>query len=250
MSNVYHDIKELGLLVGPGSYTGPCSWFGGQFDQGVKESEGLAFFQESDLDEPELLLHHWVAYLLPQDDRRGMARRILDDCHGCALPYDYSLLPKDFLRNPKTRVLVRRKLAPGKYKSIACRPLDWGPDVRNVTARIDLTRGAMKALGAKHGDVIEYIVPSPTDVIYGWLPEIEQEPEVTEVSDVRDKLPPGQGTGEITKPGTKKPGWKWASLALVAAALAAWATGGWSGFWTWLVTNGGSELLELIGTAF
>ena len=78
--------------------TGPCSWFGGPEDMGVKSDEGLAFIT-SVSQAPELFLPEQPS------GTTGLARRLDPDVFYIACRWDYQKTPRDMLLNNKALVI-------------------------------------------------------------------------------------------------------------------------------------------------
>src|SRR5262245_42382200 len=124
--------------------SGTCSWFGGPDDDGVSPSEGLAFLYEVS-DAPDLFLP------TQPPGTTGLARRLDPETFYVATRWDYSVTPKDMLRDQSRKALVRA----GDREFLA-RPADWGP--HESTGRVaDLSPGLMEALGILTDDEVEVI---------------------------------------------------------------------------------------------
>lgn len=134
----------------PVRFAGDCSWFGGPDDDGVSPSEGLAFLYQV-ADAPDLFL--------PQQPpgTTGLARRLDPETFYVACRWDYSITPKDMLRDQSLKALVR-----ANGKEFLARPADWGPN-ENTHRAADLSPGLMEALGLDTDDPVEIIYPAPAD---------------------------------------------------------------------------------------
>lgn len=143
--------------------TGSCSWFGGPDDDGVSPSEGLAFLYEVS-DAPDLFLPS------QPPGTTGLARRLDPETFYVATRWDYSITPKDMLRDQSKMALVR-----ANDREELARPADWGPN-ENTGRVADISPGLMDALGIGTDDEVEVIYPAPDQ------PQPEPEPEVAEVN--------------------------------------------------------------------
>lgn len=133
-------------------FIGKCSWFGGPEDHGVKTDEGLALYPDhASLEHapPQLFLTEQPVNTI------GTARRLNPNAYYCAMRWEYHKTPIAYLR--KTLVTVKN---PKTGKIIMVHPADWGPNVR--TGRIiDLSHGAINALGLETDDKVEVEVRLP-----------------------------------------------------------------------------------------
>lgn len=127
-------------------FKGPCSWFGGPDDDGVDPDEGLAFFYEYD-DAPHLFLDE------QPPGTTGLARRLNPDMFYVACRWDYSVTPKEMLRDRTKKCLVT---AGGE--TVEAWPADWGPHVDTGRAA-DLSQGLMDYLNLDTDDEVEVIYP-------------------------------------------------------------------------------------------
>jgi len=126
---------------------GSCSYFGGPYDTGVSESEGLAFIYEINEDNQQLFL--------PINTGTGLARQLNPFVNYVACRWDYGVTPKDMLAESGQRALVRA-LATGR-EALAF-PADWGP--HESTDRVaDLSPGLCEILGVETDDEVEVIYP-------------------------------------------------------------------------------------------
>lgn len=126
--------------------TGKASWFGGPDDDGVSESEGLAFIYDV-MDAPHLFLPEGT----PGTEGLGLARRLNPFVHFFAMRFDYSLHPKETLL--EKRALIRNVKTGMALQAI---PADWGP--HESTGRVvDLSQSLMEDLGLETDDVVEVI---------------------------------------------------------------------------------------------
>jgi len=112
---------------------GKCSWFGGPDDKGVNESETLALYP------------------------RRLARSLEPDEFYCAIRMLYNVIPgmtveegKQIYRDHLQVKVTNLKNA----RTVLCKIVDWGPDTRTGRT-IDLSPGAMKALGVRTDDEVE-----------------------------------------------------------------------------------------------
>jgi hypothetical protein len=139
-------------IAGTKTVTGKVSEFGGPKDTGVKEDEGLALVEISDL-------AHFHGLFLAADDPRlegatGLARRLNPDACYIAMRWDYHETPKAFLQSIQVQVSAN-----GKH--VMARPVDWGPNVK--TGRVaDLSPGVLAALGLKTDDTATILYPLPS----------------------------------------------------------------------------------------
>jgi uncharacterized protein (TIGR02594 family) len=125
---------------------GPCSWFGGPEDMGVKSDEGLAFITSVN-QAPQLFLPE------QPPNTTGLARRLDPDVFYIACRWDYKKTPRDMLLKHKAWVH-----APDTGMSLMAYPADWGPNEK--TGRIaDLSPGLMDALGIETDDEVEVVFP-------------------------------------------------------------------------------------------
>jgi uncharacterized protein (TIGR02594 family) len=137
---------------------GPCSWFGGPEDGGVKSDEGLAFISKVS-QAPELFLPEQPPKL-PTDPgypgtTTGLARRLDPEVHYIACRWDYAKTPRDMLLSELA--LVR---SPDTDLEFEAFPADWGPN--SNTGRVaDLSQGLLIDLGLETDDEVEVIFPSP-----------------------------------------------------------------------------------------
>lgn len=138
--------------------TGPCSWFGGPADTGVRPDEGLALWEphELPLAPPGLFLRQQPA------GTTGLARRLNPDAHYVACRWDYAALerrglPRGILR--ACQVAVRRPDRP-ELGTVWAWPADWGPNQRTRRAA-DLSPGLMKALQLRTDDVVTVTLYAP-----------------------------------------------------------------------------------------
>ena len=127
--------------------SGTCSWFGGPEDDGVSESEGLAFIYNVG-DAPHLFLSQQPS------NTTGLARRLDPGVFYVACRWDYQKTSKDMLRDQTRKAIVR-----AKGKEFLAYPADWGPheDTHRVA---DLSPALMEALGLTTDDVVEISYPA------------------------------------------------------------------------------------------
>lgn len=128
---------------------GRVSWFGGEDDEGVSSSEGLAFLFSVD-DKPEIFLDEQPA------GTTGLARRLdSDGSNYFAVRFDYSQFSKEFLAGPA----MARITAPKTGKSCLATPADWGPHV-DTNRCCDVSRKVLyEELGIETDDEIELVFP-------------------------------------------------------------------------------------------
>jgi hypothetical protein len=117
---------------------GKMSTFGGPNDNGMTPSEGLALFDNSDLNNPK---HAGLFLPAPPPGTSGLGRRLNPDKFYIACRWNYSETPRDFLRD--TTALVEN---PQNGRQASARPVDFGPNVS--TGRVtDLSPGLAGFLG-------------------------------------------------------------------------------------------------------
>jgi hypothetical protein len=135
------------------SAQGTCSWFGGPDDlTGVSPTEGLAFIQAVD-QAPHLFL--------PEDEYNkdlGLARRLNPQTAYLACRWDYSVTPKEMLRDSGQRALVT-----ANGISIKAWPADWGPHEEQTGRAADLSPFLMECLQVKTDDIVSVIYPCPDE---------------------------------------------------------------------------------------
>jgi hypothetical protein len=131
---------------------GPCSFFGGPKDMGVKSDEGLALVERSDFGHGD-----WTGIFLPTQPpgTTGLARALNPDAHYIACRWDYTETSKKYLQGIKVTV---KNPANGKVASDV-RPVDWGPGIKTRIA--DLSPGLMAYLGLNTDDIVEVEIPIP-----------------------------------------------------------------------------------------
>jgi len=126
---------------------GRMSHFGGPDDDGVSESEGLAFHHT--------INGHNQHLFLPIDEGTGLARRLNPFVPYVAVRWDYNVTPKDMLAESGDRALVR-SIATGR--AALAWPSDWGP--HEDTGRVaDLSPGLCEVLDLETDDECEVIYP-------------------------------------------------------------------------------------------
>jgi len=130
--------------------TGAMSTFGGADDTGVSPSEGLALCEPGEVGKfPGLFLTAQPA------GTTGLARRLDPKSHYIACRWDYSETPRAYLQGISVTVTN-----PKNGKSLAARPIDWGPNER--TTRIaDLSPGLAADLGLATNDICKVALPLP-----------------------------------------------------------------------------------------
>ena len=124
--------------------SGKCSWFGGPNDQGMAESEPLAFLFEVS-QAPDLFL---------EGATEALGRALDPEEYYIAMRWDYDEISKEDLL--KTICLVRN---PANGRSFWARPSDWGPGIEDRLC--DISPGLMDALGVETDDEVEVIVLPP-----------------------------------------------------------------------------------------
>jgi len=128
-------------------FSGPVSWFGGPDDEGVSESEELAFLYEYD-DAPHLFLDN------QPPGTTGLARRLNPDVFYVACRWDYDVTPKEMLADQSKLALV--KTARGRM-ALAW-PADWGPH-EDTGRAADISPGLMDALLISTDDEVTVSYP-------------------------------------------------------------------------------------------
>lgn len=131
------------------SADGKMSTFGGPHDTGMSPSEGLALFEQPDLQNPSCADLFLPA---PPPGTSGLGRRLNPDKYYLACRWDYSQTPRKFLRDA---IAVVTNLENGRAAN--ARPVDWGPN--QDTGRVaDLSPGLAGALGLNTNDVVRVVV--------------------------------------------------------------------------------------------
>jgi len=125
---------------------GKMSYFGGPDDDGVSDTEGLAFHYQV-----TALNQHLFLPFQPE----GLARRLNPFVNYIACRWDYNVTPKDMLAESGDRALVR-SMATGRY-ALAF-PADWGPN-ENTGRVADLSPGLCEVLDLETDDEVEVIYP-------------------------------------------------------------------------------------------
>lgn len=127
--------------------TGKTSWFGGPEDTGVKPDEGLALVQPQHVQSLN-------EYFLPEqpEGTTGLARRLNPKSFYVACRWPYRDIAAT---TEKAKRKLRETLVPvtANGRVVMCKPLDWGPNAKTTDKDIDLSKGAMDALGIKTGDI-------------------------------------------------------------------------------------------------
>jgi len=132
---------------------GKMSYFGGPDDEGVSDTEGLAFISELTEENQQLFLPY------QPEGTSGLARRLNPFISYIACRWDYDITPKAMLATSGERALVR-SIATGR--SALAFPADWGPN--EVTGRVaDLSPGLCEVLGLETDDEVEVIYPHRED---------------------------------------------------------------------------------------
>ena len=128
---------------------GKMSYFGGPDDEGVSDSEGLAFHSELTEDNQHLFLPY------QPDGTSGLARRLNPFINYVAARWDYNITPKAMLATSGERALVR-SIKTGR--AALAFPSDWGP--HEDTGRVaDLSPGLCEVLDLETDDECEVIYP-------------------------------------------------------------------------------------------
>jgi hypothetical protein len=103
-------------------YVGKISEFGGSWDSGVSSSEGLALYERYE-DRPDLFLDYQPLKMPHEAPGRttGLARRLNPNKYYCAMRWDYSITPKEMLRNCLVQITYKNRM-------VIAPPVDWGPN--------------------------------------------------------------------------------------------------------------------------
>lgn len=128
--------------------TGSISFFGGPEDKGVSPSEGLALYEYYD-ENPYLFLQEQPV------GTTGLARRLNPKRNYCAMRWDYSITPKNVLRN----CMVLIKNIKTEKVSLAA-PADWGP-AEHTGRVVDVSPKVMEAIGTQTDDIVECTLIKP-----------------------------------------------------------------------------------------
>ena len=132
---------------------GRMSYFGGPDDEGVSDSEGLAFISEMTEDNQHLFLPY------QPDGTSGLARRLNPFINYVACRWDYNITPKAMLGTSGERALVRN-IKTGR--AALAFPADWGP--HESTGRVaDLSPGLCEVLDLETDDECEVTYPYRED---------------------------------------------------------------------------------------
>lgn len=129
------------------TYSGKCSWFGGSNDTGVSVTEGLALYNDIE-DNPNLFIFKYG---------KALARSLNPKTYYCACRWDYDITPKDLLRKCLLQISF-------KDKKVICSPVDWGP-AESTNRIVDMSFGAMTALGCQTEDVVQIMLFQPHDFL-------------------------------------------------------------------------------------
>jgi len=120
---------------------GTCSQFGGK-DSGMAHTENLSlYWSHSQCDERRDLF-----YPRSEDLTEGTCHRLIEEVLYCAIRFD----PKDKEKLRNTPIKVTNPL---NEKFVKCILADWGPN-ENTGRSVDLSKGAMEALGVKTNDLV------------------------------------------------------------------------------------------------
>ena len=128
---------------------GKMSTFGGPHDHGMGPNEGLALFGNHDLTNPK---YSDLFLPAPPPGTTGLGRRLNPAKNYLACRWDYTQTPKVFLRDA-----IALLVNPENGRSVAARPVDWGPspDTHRVA---DLSPGAAAALGLNTDDFVSITI--------------------------------------------------------------------------------------------
>jgi hypothetical protein len=127
---------------------GKCSNFGGPNDDGVSESEGLAFIDDIE-QMPQLFLPY------QPEGTTGLARRLNPFIHYLACRWDYDVTSREMLRS---EVALVRNVKTGM--ALTAFPADWGPHEEKTGGRVaDLSPQLMDDLKLQTDDEVEIIFP-------------------------------------------------------------------------------------------
>jgi hypothetical protein len=144
---------------------GKCSKFGGPGDTGVSPSEGLAVY-------PDLKaalacgIEDLFLNFQPQGTT-GTARRLNPKAMYCAMRWAYTPIMRG-AKKPKLgtclpvttgMMFLRNKpiVVKANGKRVSCWAVDWGPN-ENTGRIIDLSPGALEALGVQTDDEVEVVI--------------------------------------------------------------------------------------------
>ena len=123
---------------------GKCSWFGGPDDDGMSDTEGLAFIYEVD-EQPDVFL---------PGATEALGHNLDPSEYYVACRWDYSVTPRSMLLEHKA--LIRN---PKNGKQFYAFPADWGP--REDTGRVaDLSPQLLSDLDIETDDVVEVFFPA------------------------------------------------------------------------------------------
>jgi hypothetical protein len=128
---------------------GKMSTFGGPKDTGMSADEGLALFNQADLQNPK---YSYLFLPTPPPGTTGLGRRLNPDKYYFACRWNYNDTPKEFLKRALARVEN-----PSNGRAVDARPVDWGPHIS--TGRVaDLSPGLAAALGLETDDVVRITI--------------------------------------------------------------------------------------------
>jgi hypothetical protein len=134
---------------------GKVSYFGGPDDDGVSDSEGLAFLS-SVQDKPYVFLPQGT----PGTENKGLARCLNPHTHFIACRWNYDVTSKSMLASDDV-ALVRSRKDPDR--ALIAHPVDWGP--HQDTGRVaDLSPSLLADLGLETDDEVEVIYPYRDDM--------------------------------------------------------------------------------------
>ncbi len=138
---------------------GLISEFGGPWDKGVSETEGLGLYERSQIAQrPDLFFA--VGTVVRRNDevveiteRTGLARRLNIGALYCAMRWDYKITPKELLRKSLVRITVNGR-------TLAAAPVDEGPG--EMQRLIDASPAVLAALRVGTDTEVEVILICPS----------------------------------------------------------------------------------------
>ena len=135
------------------TFRGTMSTFGGWGDTGMTKTESLAWI------ETEAQAAAYPGFFNPRKDFEGFAWRLRkDDAPYIACRWDYRVLPKIFLSQPTTWATITNVKT---GKSIAARPIDWGPNEEETGRAADVSPFVAAKLGLNTDDEVEVVIATP-----------------------------------------------------------------------------------------
>lgn len=154
----------MSQLIVPGqSQSGTCSIFGGRSVMYGKDADGNGL-PDPGMTSSEGVALHELSQVVGAVDPQGVPLFDLLPGHGlghglnalslyCAMRWDYRVTPKAALRQARVQVCtVDANGRPGRC--VLCRPVDWGPNEQGTRRLIDLSPGALVALGVETDAVV------------------------------------------------------------------------------------------------